>query len=61
MVTVGRRNTSADWDEEGEVHALPRGRSRCLLVKYCYPPDKQESVIALVMDQTERLAAEAVA
>ncbi len=30
-------------------------------MKYCYPPDKQESVIALVMDQTERLAAEAVA
>ncbi len=61
MVTIGRRNTSADWDEEGEVRALSRSRIRCLLVEYCYPPDKQESVIVLVMDQTERLAAEAVA
>jgi type I restriction enzyme R subunit len=32
-----------------------------LLVKYKYPPDKQESAIALVMDQAERLAAELAA
>jgi hypothetical protein len=29
-------------------------------VKYRYPPDKQESAIHLVMDQAERLAAEAI-
>ncbi len=61
MVTIGRRNTSVDWDEVGEVRALSPSRIRCLLVKYCYSPDKQECTIALVMDQTERLAAEAVA
>jgi hypothetical protein len=32
-----------------------------LLVKYKYPPDKQESAIALVMEQAERLAAELAA
>jgi len=29
-----------------------------LLVKYRYPPDKQEAAILLVMDQAERLAGE---
>jgi type I restriction enzyme R subunit len=60
-VTAVRQNTSVDWDKKEQVRALLRSRIKRLLVKYRYPPDKQEAAIVLVMDQAERLAAEAVA
>jgi type I restriction enzyme R subunit len=56
LVGTVRRNTTVDWDKKEQVRALLRSRIKRLLVKYGYPPDKQESAIMLVMDQAERLA-----
>jgi type I restriction enzyme R subunit len=61
LVTAVRQNTSVDWDRKEQVRALLRSRIKRLLVRYHYPPDKQEAAIALVMDQAERLAAEVAA
>jgi type I restriction enzyme R subunit len=58
LVTTVRQNTTVDWDRKEQVRALLRSKIKRLLVKYRYPPDKQESAIHLVMDQAERLAAE---
>jgi len=58
QVTVVRQNTTVEWDKEDQVRALLRSRIKRLLVKYRYPPDKQEAAILLVMDQAERLAGE---
>jgi type I restriction enzyme R subunit len=60
LVTTVRQNTTVDWDRKEQVRALLRSKIKRLLVKYRYPPDKQESAIHLVMDQAERLAAEAI-
>ncbi len=56
LVAAIRKNTAIDWDKKEQVRASLRRHIRRLLVKYKYPPDKQESAIALVMDQAERLA-----
>lgn len=61
LVTAVRQNTSVDWDKKEQVRALLRSRIRRLLVKYRYPPDKQEAAIILVMEQAERLANEVAA
>ena len=61
LVASVRQNTSVDWDKKEQVRALLRSRIKRLLVKYRYPPDRQEAAIALVMDQAERLAAGAAA
>ncbi len=61
LVDTVRRNTTVDWDKKEQVRALLRSRIKRLLVKYHYPPDKQESAILLVMDQAERLAGEIAA
>ena len=61
LVIAVRQNTSIDWDKKEQVRASMRRHIRRLLVKYKYPPDRQESAIALVMDQAERLAAELAA
>ncbi len=61
LVTAVRQNTSVDWDKKEQVRALLRSRIKRLLVRYHYPPDRQDSAIALVMDQAERLAAEVAA
>lgn len=61
LVAAVRQNTSVDWNKKEQVRALLRSRIKRLLVKYRYPPDKQEAAIVLVMDQAERLAAEAAA
>jgi type I restriction enzyme R subunit len=58
LVSVVRQNTSVDWDKREQVKALLRSRVRRLLTKYKYPPDRQESAIALVMQQAELFAAE---
>jgi type I restriction enzyme R subunit len=58
LVASVRQNTTIDWDKKEQVRASMRRHIRRLLVKYKYPPDKQESAIALVMEQAERLAAE---
>ncbi|MHB8319857.1 MAG: type I restriction enzyme endonuclease domain-containing protein [Acidimicrobiales bacterium] len=61
LVATVRQNTTVDWDKKEQVRAYLRSLIKRLLVKYGYPPDKRESAITLVMDQAERLAAEAVA
>lgn len=58
LVASVRQNTTIDWDKKEPVRASMRRHIRRLLVKYKFPPDKQESAIALVMEQAERLAAE---
>jgi len=57
LVEAVRRNATIDWDKKEQVRASMRRHIKRLLVKYRYPPDKQESAIILVMDQAERLAA----
>ena len=59
LVAAVRQNTTVDWDKKEQVRALLRSRIKRLLVKYRYPPDKQESAIILVMEQAERLASQA--
>jgi type I restriction enzyme R subunit len=61
LVTAVRQNATVDWDKKEQVRASMRRHIRRLLVKYRYPPDKQEAAIGLVMDQAERLASEAAA
>jgi type I restriction enzyme R subunit len=56
LVEAVRRNATVDWDKKEQVRAMLRAQVRRLLKKYRYPPDKEESAIALVMDQAERLA-----
>jgi len=61
LVSAVRQNTTVDWDKKEQVRALLRSRIKRLLVRYRYPPDKQEAAILLVMDQAERLASEVAA
>lgn len=56
LVSVVRENATVDWDKKEQVRASLRRHVKRLLVKYHYPPDKQESAIQLVMQQAERLA-----
>ena len=61
LVAVVRRNATIDWDKKEQVRASLRRHISRLLAKYKYPPDKQESAVALVMQQAELFAAELVA
>jgi type I restriction enzyme R subunit len=61
LVVAVRSSATVDWDKKEQVRASIRRTIKRLLVKYRYPPDKQESAIALVMDQAERLAQELAA
>jgi len=61
LVEAVRRNATVDWDKKEQVRAMLRAQVRRLLKKHRYPPDKEESAIALVMDQAERLASEVAA
>ncbi len=61
LVDAVRANTTVDWDKKEQVRANMRRHIRRLLAKYRYPPDKQESAIALVMEQAEALAGEVAA
>jgi type I restriction enzyme R subunit len=61
LVDAVRRNTTVDWDKKEQVRASLRRNIKRLLVRYKYPPDKQQAAIVLVMDQAERLAGEVAA
>jgi type I restriction enzyme R subunit len=61
LVDAVRRNSTVDWDKKEQVRASMRRHIRRLLVKYRYPPDKQEAAIVLVMNQAERLAEQVAA
>ena len=61
LVTAVRENATVDWDKKEQVRALLRSRIRRLLSKYHYPPERQEAAVALVIEQSEVLAAELAA
>jgi type I restriction enzyme R subunit len=61
LVDAVRRNATVDWDKKEQVRASMRRHIRRLLVKYRYPPDKQEPAIVLVMNQAERLGEQVAA
>ncbi len=61
LVTLVRRNATVDWDKKEQVRANMRRLIKRLLIKYDYPPDKQESAVVLVMEQAEAIAADAAA
>jgi len=56
LVATVRKNATVDWSKKEQVRALLRSSIKRLLVKYRYPPDKQEAAVHLVMEQAERLA-----
>ncbi len=61
LVGIVRRNATIDWDKKEQVRASLRRHVRRLLIKYRYPPDKQEAAVRLVLEQAERLAADLAA
>lgn len=58
LVGIVRANATVDWHKKEQVRASLRRHIRRLLAKYHYPPDKQESVVYLVMQQAELLASD---
>ncbi|HCX83565.1 MAG TPA: DEAD/DEAH box helicase, partial [Micrococcales bacterium] len=56
LVTIMRRDVKTDWTVRDDVKAKLRSSIRRLLVKYDYPPDKQQGAIRLVMEQMESMA-----
>lgn len=58
-LTVKLRNSiSVDWRQRESVRAKMRNIIRILLIKYKYPPDRQQHAIELVMRQAEVLSDE---
>lgn len=56
LVTIMRRDIKTDWTVRDDVKAKLRSSIKRLLVKYDYPPDKQQGAIRLVMEQMESMA-----
>ena len=56
LVAIMRRDVKTDWTVRDDVKAKLRSSIRRLLVKYDYPPDKQQGAIRLVMEQMESMA-----
>ena len=56
LVAVMRRDIRTDWTVRDDVRAKLRSSIKRLLVVNGYPPDKQASAIALVMEQMEAMA-----
>ena len=56
LVEMLRKNTSIDWTIKENVQAKLRIYIKRLLVKYKYPPDKQEGATKIVLEQAELLA-----
>jgi len=61
LVALVRRSATVDWDKKEQVRASLRRHIKRLLVRYRYPPDKQEGAVLLVMRQAELFAAEVAA
>jgi type I restriction enzyme R subunit len=53
-----RNSVSVDWQKRESVRAKMRNVIRILLIKYKYPPDKQQEAIDMVMKQAEVLSDE---
>jgi type I restriction enzyme R subunit len=56
LVAVTRRDVKTNWMVRDDVRAKLRSSVRRLLVKYKYPPDKQQGAIRLVIEQMEAMA-----
>ncbi len=56
LVDMLRKNTSIDWTIKESVQAKLRIYIKRLLVKYKYPPDKQEGATKIVLEQAELMA-----
>lgn len=56
LVAVMRRDVKTDWMVRDDVRAKLRSSIKRLLVKYKYPPDKQQGAIRLVIEQMEAMA-----
>ena len=50
-----RKNLSVDWSRRESVRASLRLMVKRILRKYKYPPDKADSAVDLVLEQTEKL------
>ena len=57
LLAVMRRDVKTDWTVRDDVRAKLRSSVKRLLVKYKYPPDKQQGAIRLVIEQMETMAA----
>jgi type I restriction enzyme, R subunit len=51
-----RRDVRTDWTVRDDVRAKLRASIKRLLIKYRYPPDKQQGAIKQVMEQMELIA-----
>jgi type I restriction enzyme R subunit len=55
-----RENASIDWSSKESVRAKLRSSIKRVLKVHGYPPDKQEQVVKLVLEQAELMAGEIV-
>lgn len=58
LVEVVRRDAKTDWSVKEQVRAKLRSAIKRLLLKYGYPPDKEEAATQLVLEQAEVIAGE---
>jgi type I restriction enzyme, R subunit len=56
LVAVMRRDVKTDWTVRDDVRAKLRSSIKRLVVKYKYPPDKQQGAVRLVIEQMEAIA-----
>ena len=61
LVDIVRRDAKTDWNVREQVRAKLRSAIKRLLLKYGYPPDKEETATQLVLDQAEVIAVEEAA
>jgi len=61
LVDIVRRDAKTDWNVKEQVRAKLRSAIKRLLLKYGYPPDKEESATQLVLDQAEVIAGDEAA
>lgn len=54
-VLIMRRDLRTDWMVREDVKAKVRSSVKRLLVRYDYPPDRQQDAVKLVMEQMEAL------
>ena len=58
LVDIVRRDAKTDWSVKEQVRAKLRATIKRLLLKYGYPPDKEEAATQLVLEQAEVIAGE---
>jgi len=58
LVVAVRASATIDWRDREAARAEMRIKIKTLLSKYRYPPDRQESAIALVIEQARLFADE---